>query len=118
MLQGASTAEWYVYMVRCRGGALYTGIARDVERRVAAHRAGRGAKYLRGRGALEVVFRQAVGSRGAALKLERSVKRLSKAQKEALVASWADDAAERRGVAATQGQQGRESCSGISSDGV
>ena len=118
MRQGTSTAEWYVYMVRCRGGVLYTGIARDVEQRLAAHRAGRGAKYLRGRGALEVVFRRAADSRGAALKLERSIKRLSKTQKEALVASWVDSGVERPGGAVAQGPNGRESCSGISSDGV
>jgi len=74
----ASQAEWYVYMVRCRGGMLYTGIACDVERRLREHQAGRGAKYLRGRGRLELVFRERVGTRRQALQLERAVKRLTK----------------------------------------
>jgi putative endonuclease len=83
----ASQAEWYVYMVRCRGGMLYTGIACDVERRLREHQAGRGAKYLRGRGRLELVFRERVGTRRQALQLERAVKRLTKERKEALALS-------------------------------
>jgi putative endonuclease len=78
---------WYLYMVRCRGGSLYTGIATDVERRLAEHRAGKGAKYLRGRGRLRLVYRQRIGARGAALKIERLIKRWPKHKKERLVAS-------------------------------
>jgi putative endonuclease len=77
-------------MVRCRDGALYTGIACDVERRLAEHRCGAGAKYLRGRGELHLVFRQRVGSRSRALQVERAVKRLSKRRKEELAASGRD----------------------------
>ncbi|MCU0563699.1 MAG: GIY-YIG nuclease family protein [Desulfobacterales bacterium] len=84
------SAEWYVYMVRCRDGALYTGIACDVERRFAEHRCGAGSKYLRGRGELHLVFRQLVGSRGRALQVERAVKRLPKRRKEELVAAGRD----------------------------
>jgi len=47
---------WYVYILRCGDGTLYTGITDDVDRRLAAHRAGRGAKYTRGRGPLELVY--------------------------------------------------------------
>ena len=74
--------EWYLYIVRCRNGHLYTGITTDVERRLADHRAGRGAKYLRGRGPLTLVFQQCIGKKGLALKIERQVKRLSKVKKE------------------------------------
>jgi putative endonuclease len=81
--------EWYLYLVRCRGGCLYTGIATDVERRLAEHRAGKGAKYLRGRGRLKLVYKQRVGDRGAALKMERQVKKWPKDKKERLVASGA-----------------------------
>jgi putative endonuclease len=82
--------DWSIYMVRCRDGALYTGIARDVDRRFAEHRGGTGAKYLRGRGELKLVFRQRVGSRSRALRIERAVKRLTKGRKEELAASGRD----------------------------
>jgi putative endonuclease len=79
--------DWYVYLVRCRGGCLYTGITTDVARRFAEHEAnhGEGAKYLRGRGPLELVFQAKIGEKGRALTVESRVKRLSKAGKEALI---------------------------------
>ncbi len=81
--------RWSVYLVRCRDGTLYTGIATDVARRFAEHRknGGKGARYLRGRGPLRLVFQQAVGSRSLALRLEHRIKRLPKVQKERLVRS-------------------------------
>ena len=79
-------AEFNLYIVRCADGALYTGIATNVEKRLAEHASGvRGAKFLRGRGPLEVVFAEAVGDRASALRLEHRVKRLSRAQKLELV---------------------------------
>ena len=76
-----------LYIVRCGDGSLYTGIAKNVTQRLAEHRSGvRGAKYLRGRMPIELVFECEAGDRGDALRLERSVKRLSKAAKEALIA--------------------------------
>lgn len=81
-----STA-YSLYIVRCADGSLYTGIARDVARRLQEHVHGsRGAKYLRGRGPLELVFAQAVGDRGCASRLEYQVKRLDRVEKEALIA--------------------------------
>ena len=78
--------EFSLYIVRCADGALYTGIATDVEKRLAEHASGvRGAKFLRGRGPLEVVFNEAVGDRASALRLEHRVKRLTRAQKLELV---------------------------------
>jgi predicted GIY-YIG superfamily endonuclease len=84
-----STAAWFVYMVRCRDGSLYTGIARDVERRVAEHNGcdGTGAKYTRARRPVELVYRESLASRSAAAKREHAIKALSKLQKEALVGS-------------------------------
>ena len=81
-------SHWSVYLVRCRNGALYTGISTDVARRFAQHRegAGKGAKYLRGRGPLRLEFRKTIGSRGAALRIERKIKRLSRIGKEQLIA--------------------------------
>jgi putative endonuclease len=79
--------QWSVYIVRCRDGTLYTGIATDVRRRIAEHarNQGRGAKYLRGRGPLKLVFVRAIGARGTALRVESRIKKLPKARKEALV---------------------------------
>jgi len=76
---------WLVYLIRDGGGALYTGITTDVERRLEEHRSGRGAKYLRGRGPLVVVYRRKVGDRGLALRVERRLKRLPRTGKEALL---------------------------------
>ena len=77
--------DWYVYIVRCRDGSLYTGIATDVERRLTDHVANKGSKYLRGRGPLKVVFKKKVGQKGQALKAERKIKRLPRHKKETLV---------------------------------
>ena len=82
-------ADWYVYIVRCRDGSLYTGIATDVERRIADHLASKGAKYLRGRGPLKLVFKMQVGKKGRALKVERKAKRLPRQKKEALIKTGA-----------------------------
>lgn len=80
-------ATWSVYIVRCCDGTLYTGVATDVRRRLAEHAqpGSRGAKYLRGRGPLRIVFARAVRTRGTALRLESRIKKLSKARKEKLV---------------------------------
>jgi predicted GIY-YIG superfamily endonuclease len=77
---------WYVYIVRCADRTLYTGVAKDLPARLAAHNAGRGAKYTRSRLPVRVVYREAVGDRGAALKREHAIKRLSRAAKQALFA--------------------------------
>ena len=78
--------DWYLYMVRCRDGSLYTGITTDVARRFAEHQGNgdSGAKYLRRRGPLELVFQRKLGSRSLALFVENRIKKLSKARKEEL----------------------------------
>jgi len=73
---------WYLYMVRCNKGQLYTGISTDVARRFAAHASGKGAKFLRGKGPLTLLFQKQVGSHSEALKLELQVKKMSKLAKE------------------------------------
>ena len=75
---------WFVYLVRCADGTLYTGIALDVAARIAAHDAGRGARYTRGRGPLALCAVRRCASKGAALRLELQVKRLSRTRKEAI----------------------------------
>ena len=79
---------WTVYILRCGDGTLYTGITDDLPRRLAAHRAGRGAKYTRGRGPLTLVYREEQPDRAAASRRECAIKRLTRAEKEALAASW------------------------------
>jgi len=80
-------SDWYLYLIRCRDGSLYTGITTDVTRRFAEHQGNgdMGAKYLRGRGPLQLVFQKKLGSRNLALAVESRVKKLSKAGKEALI---------------------------------
>ena len=79
--------DWYLYLVRCRDGSLYTGITTDVARRFAEHQEnkGAGAKYLRGRGPPVLVFQRKLGSRSLALGVESKVKKLSKDRKEELI---------------------------------
>jgi putative endonuclease len=76
---------WFVYVVRCGDGSLYTGIARDVEARIAAHAAGRGARYTRSRGPFELCATRRCASKTNALRLELAIKRLSRSHKEALL---------------------------------
>lgn len=78
---------WFVYILRCADGTLYTGITDDVERRTAVHNAGRGAKYTRSRRPVEAVYRETCAGKSDALRREAAVKKLSRAQKLALIAS-------------------------------
>ena len=77
---------WYVYILRCGDGTLYTGVTDNVERRLAAHRSGKGAKYTRGRGPLELAYTEQLPDKSAALRREAAIKRLPKQKKEALLA--------------------------------
>lgn len=72
---------WYLCILRCGDGSLYTGITTDVEKRLEAHRTGRGAKYTRGRGPLELVYREACGGHSDALRRELAVKKMTREQK-------------------------------------
>jgi putative endonuclease len=76
---------WHLYVVRCADGSLYTGITTDVARRLDAHRANRGARRLRGRQPLELVFSCPIGSHGDALRAERRVKALRRVDKERFI---------------------------------
>lgn len=76
---------WYLYMLRCGDGSLYTGITTDVEKRLQAHRSGKGAKYTRGRGPLTLVYRETCGDHSQALKRELTVKALTRQEKEDLL---------------------------------
>ncbi len=79
--------SWYVYVLRCGDGTLYTGITDNIPRRLAAHRAGKGAKYTRGRGPLELVYAEEVPDKSTALRREYQIKRLTRQEKERLIKS-------------------------------
>lgn len=79
-------SAWGVYILRCADGTFYTGCAKDLAAREAAHNAGRGAKYTAGRRPVALVYSEPCESLGAALRREHELKRLSRAGKAALVA--------------------------------
>ncbi|MDD5863251.1 MAG: GIY-YIG nuclease family protein [Firmicutes bacterium] len=78
---------WYLYILKCGDGSLYTGITTDVDKRLEAHRSGKGAKYTRGRAPLELKYRELCGTHSQALKRELEVKGLTREEKQALIAS-------------------------------
>ena len=75
---------WYLYILRCKDGSLYTGITTDVEKRLEAHRSGKGAKYTKGRAPLMLRYLEDCPDHSSALKREIAIKRLSKNEKWAL----------------------------------
>ena len=77
--------KWYLYILRCGDGTLYTGITTDVEARLEAHRSGKGAKYTRGRSPLELVYREECESHSDALKRELAVKAMPREEKQQLI---------------------------------
>jgi putative endonuclease len=93
-------ARWFVYILECGDGTLYTGTTPDVAARLARHRAGMGARYTRGRGPLSLVYCEACRSRSDALRREYAVKRLGRKEKMALV---------RRGAVQEEGSARRKS---------
>ena len=78
---------WYLYILSCGDGSLYTGITTDVEKRLEAHRQGKGAKYTRGRGPLTLRYHELCGTHSQALRRELAVKKLSREEKERLIAA-------------------------------
>ena len=86
MGQNKQLSPWYVYMVRASDQSLYTGITTDPERRFAEHQSGKaGAKYFRGRTALEMVYLEASTDRSSASRREAQIKKLSRTAKLALI---------------------------------
>ena len=75
----------FVYLVECNDGSLYTGWAVDVERRVKAHNAGRGAKYTKWHAPVKLVYTEEYPTRSAAMKREAEIKKWPRAQKLKLV---------------------------------
>ena len=79
---------WYVYLLRCADGSLYAGITTDLDRRLAAHNAGKGSAYVRAHRPAEVLACTLTEDRSAASRLEREVKALNRADKLALEKTW------------------------------
>ena len=79
--------SWKLYILRCGDGTLYTGITTDVEARLETHRAGKGAKYTRGRGPLELVYSEECGTHSEALKRELRIKAMTRDEKERAIRS-------------------------------
>lgn len=77
--------SWWVYLLECQDGTLYTGCTDNIPRRIALHNAGRGAKYTRGRGPVILRYQEEVPDRSAALRREAAIKRLNRAEKQALI---------------------------------
>ena len=78
-------SEWFVYIVLCSDGSLYTGVSPDIKERVATHNAGRGAKYTRGRLPVRLVYREQHADRSAALRREAEIKRMTAEKKRKLI---------------------------------
>ena len=78
---------WHVYLIRTKMGQLYTGVTQDVPRRFKEHQkeGGKGAKYLKGKKPLKLVFHKKIGNHSQALKTEAQIKKWPKKKKEALV---------------------------------
>jgi len=87
--ENEEAAQWSLYLIRTAQASLYTGVTTDVQRRFAEHenrdKKNKGAKALRGKGPLKLVFKIAVGNRSDALKLEYKVKKLSRTDKQRLI---------------------------------
>jgi putative endonuclease len=77
--------SWVCYLLRCADDTLYCGITNDMEKRIAAHNAGEGAKYTRGRLPVKVVYSESCDGKSAALKRELQIKRLPRSAKQALM---------------------------------
>ena len=77
--------EWFVYMVRCADGSLYTGVTTDLQRRVAEHNSDKAARYTRSRQPVTLVYQESAASRSLACQREAAIKQLKKRDKEALL---------------------------------
>lgn len=83
--------SWFLYVLECRGGSLYTGISNNVEKRYAAHVAGKGARYTRSFPPERIALVLPYADKGAALRAELAVKAMSAAQKRAWLATHSSD---------------------------
>jgi putative endonuclease len=78
--------KWQIYIIECHDGSLYTGITSDLEKRLAAHNAGKGAKYTASRRPVQLVYREDATNRSEASKRENAIKKMNRDAKLALCA--------------------------------
>ena len=76
---------WFVYMLRCRDGSLYTGYTDDVQRRLETHQSGKGAKYTRSRLPVALAYQEELPDKSSALRREAAIKRLTRQEKLQLI---------------------------------
>jgi putative endonuclease len=81
----SEAASWWVYLLRCVDGTLYTGISTDPDRRLVQHNAGTASRYTRARLPVEMVWREAQSGHGDALRRELAIKKLARVDKEKLI---------------------------------
>jgi putative endonuclease len=81
MREEASAGHWIVYMLECADGSLYTGITNNLDRRMAEHAAGKGARYTKGRGPFRLVYSETCEGRAEASRRETAIKLLDRVQK-------------------------------------
>ena len=79
------TKKWYVYVLRCGDGSLYTGVTTDVTSRVRVHNAGKGAKYTRSHLPVELAYSEAAEDRSTALQREAEIEKLPRKEKRELI---------------------------------
>lgn len=77
--------KWFVYILNCADGTLYTGITNDLDRRIKAHNAGTASKYTRVRRPVSIVYSEEVETKGDALRRELQIKRLTRSEKMAII---------------------------------
>ena len=82
--KAAFSMRWQIYIIECRDGSLYTGITVDLEKRLAAHNAGKGAKYTTSRRPVQLVYHEGAANRSEASKRENAIKKLNRNDKLAL----------------------------------
>ena len=78
----------YTYMLRCKDNTYYTGYTNDLEKRVKAHNAGKGAKYTKGRRPVELVYYEEYEDKHSAMRREWEIKQMSRNEKESMQAEW------------------------------
>ena len=81
----ALEGKWFVYILNCADGTLYTGITNDLDRRIKAHNAGTASKYTRVRRPVSIVYSEEVETKGDALRRELQIKRLTRSEKMAII---------------------------------
>lgn len=79
---------FYIYMVRCKDGTLYTGFTNDVDSRIRKHNDGKGAKYTRGRLPVDLVYVESFTDKSQAMRREYEIKQYPKSMKESLIKNW------------------------------